>query len=307
MNVIDYLMIGDPVIQRLTRKYLLGERVTYSDDGYIGRYIDLFDMKKGLWCNAVYSKKWISTHYTLLELMYMEIRPSHKVYQRAIKVLLHRMWDLPKQVKKRKYQDMCVSGMMMSMACYGKIKDPKMDEIVNYMLINRMTDGGWNCGWDQIPPPSISSVHTTMTMLEAIRDYLKNGYTYNAQELEKAMQAGIEVLLERELFKSFKDGTPLYRGILNPTYPPRWKYDTLRALEFLASIKYPYDPRMDEALDDLKKHMKGPLVRRGSQHSGLTHFQLEDEAFGRFNTLRMLKVLKQYDKAYYNYLLTLEI
>lgn len=307
MNVIDYLMTGDPVIKRLTRKYLLGERVAYIETGYIGRYLKLFDSKKGLWGHGVYSKKWISTHYTLKELKYLELRPSHHVYFKAIHTLLDNLWNLPEQVKHRRHQDMCVSGMLLSMACYGKIHDPKINEIVNYMLRYRMRDGGWNCQWDTKVTSKISSVHTTLTMLEAIRDYLDNGYTYKAFALKNAMQAGIEVLLERELFKSFKDGTPLFHGILNPTFPPRWKYDILKALEFLASIKYPYDPRMDEALDELKKRMHGPFLRRGSQHSGLIHFSLEKESYGRFNTLRILKVLKQYDKPYYNQLLSIEI
>ncbi len=307
MNVIDYLMTGDPVIKRLTKKYLLGERVTYIETGYIGRYLALFDVKSGMWSHTVYSKKWISTHYTLKELKYMEIRPSHHVYFKAIHTLLDHLWDLPDQVIKRRHQDMCISGMLLSMASYAKIKSPKINEIVNYILRYRMRDGGWNCEWDRKVTSKISSVHTTLTMLEAIRDYLDNGYRYKASELEKAMQAGIEVLLERELFKSFKDGRPLFNGILSPTYPPRWKYDILKALEFFASIKYPYDPRLDEALDELKSHMKGPLSRRGSQHSGLIHFTLEEETYGRFNTLRMLKVLKEYDKEYYNHLLTLEI
>ena len=307
VNVIDYLLSGDPVIARLTKKYLLDKKVKYIEDGYIGRYISLFNMRKGTWSDAIYAKKWISTHYTLLELKYMEINPKHKVYQKAIRTLMDALWNLEDQVKKGRHLDMCVAGMLLSMASYGKIQDPKMNEIVNYLLRYRMLDGGWNCEWDRKVTSKTSSVHTTLSMLEAIRDYLDNGYTYKHAELEKAMQAGIEVLLERELFKSFKDGSPLFNGILSPTYPPRWKYHTLRALEFLASINYPFDPRMIEALDDLKKHMKGPLTRRGSQHSGLIHFKLEEETYGRFNTLRMLKVLKVYERDYYNQLLTLEI
>lgn len=303
----DYLLAGDPVVERLTRKYLLGEKVKYIEAGYIKRYIDLFDIKKGLWSDAIYSKKWISTHYTLKELKYMEINPAHKVYQKAMKRLLERLWHLEDQVKRRRHQDMCVSGMLLSMACYGKSDDPKINEIVNYMLRYRMLDGGWNCQWDKKVTSKISSVHTTLTMLEAIKDYLDNGYTYKAAEMKEAMKAGIEVLLERELFKSFKNGEPLFNGILSPTFPPRWKYDILKALEFLASVDYPFDPRMTEALDELKKHMKGPFTRRGSQHSGLIHFKLEDETYGRFNTFRMLKVLKQYDHEYYHHLLTLDI
>ncbi len=53
--------------------------------------------------------------------------------------------------------------------------------------------------------------------------------------------------------------------------------------------------------------MHGPLVRSGSMHSGRIHFKLEEETYGRFNTLRMLKVLKVYDKPYDDHLLTLDI
>ncbi len=307
MKVIDYLMVGDPVIARLTKKYLLNECVGYIETGYIGRYIDLFDMKEGLWGHAVYSPKWISTHYTLKQLRYMEMRPSHKVYQHAIKRLLKELWNLPEQVKRGRHQGMCIAGMLLSMASYGHIKDSKLDEIVNYILTYRMNDGGWNCQWDKIPVPHISSVHTTLSVLEGIRDYLDQGYTYKAFELKRAMQGGIEVLLDRELYKSFKDGSPIFSSVIKAAYPPRWKYDILKALEFLVSIQYPYDPRMDDAIDILKKKMHGPLMRRGSRHAGSVHFTLEHETYGRFNTLRMLKVLKQYDEPYYKHLLTLEI
>lgn len=235
------------------------------------------------------------------------MNPHHKVYQKALHTLLDALWRNKEDPINIPHLDMCIAGMLLSMSSYGQIRDERMNEIVNYLLEHQMRDGGWNCQWHRTPRPKISSVHTTLSVLEGLRDYLQNGYTYKAHIVEKEMYRGIEVLLERELFKSFKDGTPLFSSILRPTYPPRWKYDTLKALEFLASINYPFDPRMIEALDDLKKHMKGPLMRRGSQHSGLVHFKLEHDTYGRFNTLRMLKVLKVYENDYYKHLLTLEI
>ncbi len=69
----------------------------------------------------------------------------------------------------------------------------------------------------------------------------------------------------------------------------------LRALLYFASVRHPFDPRMGEALDLLKTRFKRGYLLRGSAYSGLTHFRMETGRIGRMNTLRGLRVLRQYD------------
>ena len=83
VNVLDVLLSSDPVIERLTRKHLLKQNQAYCHSGYIERYLNLYDADKHLFGGGIYSPKWISTHYTMLELKYMEIDPNHPIYQDA--------------------------------------------------------------------------------------------------------------------------------------------------------------------------------------------------------------------------------
>lgn len=65
-----------------------------------------------------------------------------------------------------------MSAMLLSLVCYGKIDDFRINEIVDYILGHQMNDGGWNCAWDSVHNRSVvSSVHTTISVLEAFADY----------------------------------------------------------------------------------------------------------------------------------------
>jgi hypothetical protein len=84
MTNLEWLLLGDQVVVRLTRMYLLDENVNYSYDGLIGRYLILYDEKTKKWGNGFYGPKWVSTNYTLLDLKYMEIDSSNSIYQESL-------------------------------------------------------------------------------------------------------------------------------------------------------------------------------------------------------------------------------
>jgi hypothetical protein len=294
MKIIDYLLSGDEVTTYLTKKYLLKENFDHQNQGYIKRYLNLFDEEKNRWGNGVYGPKWISTHYTMQELKYMEISFNHPSYQRGLETLLTYEWVNKGMYSKTRHQDMCIVGMLVSFLSYGRSKSEKIYEMIDYILAHQFIDGGWNCTWDSGKNPKISSIHTTLSVLEGLSEYQKNGYTYRIEEVLKQIPEGIECLLKRELFKNMKTGEAIHQSIIDIHYPPRWKYDILRVLEYLVSIKYPYDPRMEDAINLVIKKSKNGYMPKGSQISGLIHFQLEKERFSRFNTIRALKVIQFY-------------
>ena len=291
MKVIDWLLAGDPVINRLTKKYLLDEAVASSNDGYIKRYLDLYNHEKNLWGNGIYSPKWISTHYTLLELKNMEIDPDNEIYQKATKKLLHAMWS-------NNSLDICVAAMIISLCTYGKIKDQKIEEIIDYLLLHQFPDGGWNCSWNQSNKPTKSSLHTTISVLEAFFDYENNGYTYRLQDIKARIVDAEEFILKKKLFRSVSTNEIIKPSFIDFHYPARWKYDAFRALEYFQSSQHPYDERMEEAFTLLHKKFKKGYIGVGAKYPGLIHFPLESTKAGRFNTLRALKILKfySYDK-----------
>lgn len=295
MNVLDWLMSGDAAIRRLTSKYLLDVPAPYEEEGYIQRYLELFDPKTGLWGDGVYGPKWISTHYTMLELKYMELNPDNVAYHTGLSHIINHEWRTPEMNTPRDGLDVCVLGMVIGLAAYGKSQDIRIFEMVDYLLEHQMPDGGWNCSWDSTRRPSQkSSLHSTLTILEAFHQYLTGGYMHQVDAIKAMVIEAEAFILKKNLFRSVRTGEIINSDFIKFHYPMRWKYDAFRALEYFAATGRPYDVRMQEAIDLVIKGMQKGFINKGSQYSGKLHFQLEASKAGRFNTLRALKILKVY-------------
>ena len=106
---------------------------------------------------------------------------------------------------------------------------------------------------------------------------------------------GREYLLRKGLMRRETDGSLILPQITRFHFPDRWHYDVLRALLYLANTCFPFDPRMTEAMDLLKDQFSRGYLLRGSAYSGLVHFPMETGRIGMMNTLRGLRVLRQYD------------
>ncbi len=299
MKPIDWLLKGDPVIQYLAKKYLLDEKTPYQDKGYIDRYFKLYDVKKRMWGGGIYSPKWISTHYTLLELKYMEVDPMNQIYQEAVLNLLDHLWFNKGLVAKKRYQDMCVVAMLLGMACYGQMQDERMNQMIDYILKHQFRDGGWNCEWSREKKPKKSSLHTTISVLEALFEYEKNECDYRFDDIARAVPKAWEFILRKRLFRSVRTQEVINHDMMTFHYPTRWKYDAFRALEYFQMIKLPYDMRMQEALDLIVAQMEKGYITPGKQYSGKIHFKVEETKESRFNTLRALKIIKFYDPQSY--------
>lgn len=166
--------------------------------------------------------------------------------------------------------------MLLSLVCYGRINNFRINEIVDYILAHQMEDGGWNCAWDSVHNRSaVGSVHTTLSVLEALADYEKYGYDYRAAEIKQQAALGQEYLLSRCLFKSQKTGEVIHQDMITFHYPCRWKYDCLRALEYFAHAGHSYDDRMQDALDLVKAALKNGYISKGKSYRGKIHFPLE--------------------------------
>lgn len=302
MNVIEWLLEGDESVSFLTKKHLLNGKPEQKNLGFIKRYLDEYDRDHHMFGSGVYGPKWISTHYTMLELKYMEISFDHPIYQDALKTLLEYEWHNNGMYRKNRHQDMCIVGMLLNISCYGQTKDHKIYQMIDYILDHQFIDGGWNCTWE-FKHPKISSVHTTLSIIEGLHEYVINNYNYRIEEVKQKISDGIDCLLNRRIFLKKSLNEPIDKFMADVHYPPRWKYDVLKALEFFSNCNLPYDDRMKDAILHLKSLMIGPYLKKGIKIPGIIHFQLEDERFGRFNTLRALKVLKTYDKMTYETLI----
>jgi hypothetical protein len=185
--------------------------------------------------------------------------------------------------------------MFLNYACYFQLPDDALVSIIDFLILEHMQDGGFNCRSNRSGAVH-SSLHTTISVLEGILEYKDNGYTYRLPELEKMEAQAREFILQHRLYRSDRTGEIINKRMLMLSYPSRWYYDILRALDYFQSAGVQYDPRMGDALEVLRtkrrKDMKWPLQ---SRHPGQTHFEMEKTgAPSRWNTLRALRVLKRF-------------
>jgi hypothetical protein len=306
-SVIRWLLQGDVSIQYQTNRDILdappevtkGLRIRISTEGFGKQFIEKRDNQTFLWGKGIYSPKWISTHYTLLDLKNLGISPENAQYTESIEILLDRMWVNDGRVTKYRYQDLCVCAMILSICCYGNLQSRKLYKIVDYILEKQYLDGGWNCSWER--GHIHSSLHTTLSVLEAFRDYEKYGYNYRIDEIRRSIPKAWEFILGKRMFRSARSGEVIDSKMLMLSYPCRWKYDVLRCMDYFASVQKSYDDRMDEALElILKKKRKNDHWPVQQKYAGNVHFDMEKTGDdSRWNTLRVLRVLKFYKPELY--------
>jgi len=305
--VIEWLLSGDPAIVYQVHRDLLNTDVSQlaefrkviTREGWGKKFLEQRDNTTGKWGNGIYSPKWISTTYTLLEIKSLSIEPQTKEFLSSSQLILDNLWSLP-QKKKDSYQDMCVCGMILSLCCYSGIKSCSINEIVDYILAKQYPDGGWNCRWEL--DFNHSSLHTTINILEGLHEYITNKYEYRAIELKNALKKAHEFILMHKLFKSDKTGKVIDQNMTMLSYPSRWKYDILRCLDYFQTSEQEYDPRMEDALEVImKKKMKNDHWPIQKKHPGLVHIDMEKTGKeSRWNTLRVLRVLKRYKSEKYS-------
>jgi len=310
-KIIDWLLDGDVSIQYQTKRdildcnkkevLLLQKRI--SEKGWGKSFLDKRDNETGLWGKGIYSPKWISTHYTLLDLKNINIYPTNSKYIKSSKILLNNLWFNMGKIREDSYLDVCIAGMILSICCYAKVKSKKIFEIIDYLLKRQYLDGGWNCRWEK--GDMHSSVHTTINVLEGIRDYIKNNYKYRVEELSKRVRDSHEFLFKHRLFKSHRTGEIMKKQMTMLSFPGRWRYDILRSLDYFQSVDQKFDKRMNDAIEILiKKKRKNNRWSLQQKYPGLSHFDMEQSGEdSRWNTLRALRVLKEYKKNFYNHII----
>lgn len=302
MRIIDFLLDSDPAVRRQTRLYLLSEHPPYTEDGWIGAFLALFNEEKKTWGNGIYGPKWISTFYTMRDLKSLEIDPQHPIYQQGLKTLTDHMWNPEESVE----DDVCVVAMLIGLLTYGKHPESIIDEMVHYLLQQQMTDGGWNCS-AVYGHSTKSSIHTTLSVLEACADYEKHGYRNLLPSIKEQTPEGQAYLLRRNLLRRESTHEIILPYIVDFHFPTRWKYDVLRALSYFAASQYPYEPALEEGLELLKNKFEKGYLTKGPTLTGRLHFQMETTRIGAMNTLRGLIVLKWYDPDYYQEIISKEI
>lgn len=314
MNVIDWILQGDVFVQCLVNRDLLEEqnesklndfRKRILTEGFGLELLNRQDLKTYMWGGGVYSPKYTSTHYTLLELCQLGAPITEERFIKAIKLLFKTMWQNKGQVRPYRHQDMCVVAMMVRIACTAGFQDQRIEEMIDYILEYPMNDGGWNCSWERKPKPKQSSLHTTLSVLEAFNEYKKGGYTYRIDEIDKQTFKGVEYILTKRLFRSVRTKEIIHQDMITFYFPYGWRYDILRALTVMRELDIPYDERMKDALDLIDSRLdEYGRIKSSKKPTSLQHFRFtKTNKLCPYNTYRVLYVLKYYRrKEYDNYL-----
>ena len=140
-------------------------------------------------------------------------------------------------------------------------------------------------------------MHTTISVLEGLRQYEQyRGHKLRA--VRAAQSRGREFLLVHRLFRSHRTGKIIKPVFTRFSFPPRWHYDVLRALDYFQAVDAPRDPRLADAIGLVRSSHRPdgrwPLQNR---YRGKTYFELERlGAPSRWNTLRALRVLKWWER-----------
>jgi hypothetical protein len=187
----------------------------------------------------------------------------------------------------------CINGRTVALGVYF---GQDVEGIVARLLGEQLEDGGWNC---EAENGSVrSSFDTTINVLEGL--LANERATGGSSESIAVRRRGEEYLLERNLFRRKSSGEVVNQAWLQCSFPTRWHYDVLRALEYFWETGDPPDQRVDEAIHVLrsKQQPDGTWLLENT-HPGKVHFTLEDGDGrpSRWNTLRALRVLNWYEQS----------
>ena len=309
-GVIQWLLAGDPAVRwqvlrdlvRAAERTVERERRKVARDGWGARLLARQD-HEGRWASrqssdgGLYSPKWTSTTYTMLLLRDFGLAANNRQARKACRLLLdgglqrdgginYGIW-----AKWTRRSETCVTGMVLSILSHFEVEDIRLDSIAGHLLAQQMPDGGWNCQRPQ--GATHASVHTTISVLEGLRLYeLHRGRQVRA--VQEAQRRGREFLLVHRLFRSHRTGEIIKPIFTRFSFPPRWHYDILRALDHFQAVDAPRDPRLTDAIDIVQSNRceDGRWSLQNS-YRGKTYFELERlGAPSRWNTLRALRVLK---------------
>lgn len=302
-EIISWLLEGDVSIQYQTHRDLLDTdkpnlRKKIEPEGWGLQFLS-YRQQNGHWGRGFYQPKWTSSHYTLLDLKNLNIPTNNKSIRETLNIIFENEKGadggiLP--IGTIKKSDVCVNGMVLNYSSYFHTKEELLKSIVDFLLSEEMSDGGFNCQSNRKGAVH-SSLHSTLSVLEGISEYERNGYSYRLNELKNAKLKSQEFILMHRLFRSDRTGDVINPNFLKLYYPSRWYYDILKALDYFRVSKVKYDKRMDDAINViLEKRTVDGQWKLASKHPGQTHFEMEKSGKpSRWNTLRVLRVLRHFD------------
>src|SRR5512134_1514368 len=265
MTVLDWLLDSDPAIRWQVLRDLVHapaevvakERARVATEGWGARLLAL-QGEDGQWAGGAcfpaegwrrhedQGQPWTATLPTLQLLRDFGIDPRTDVVRRAVsQVQEHCRWEHAGQPFFSGEVEPCINGRTVALGTYF---DQDVEGVVARLLGEQLEDGGWNC---EAENGSVrSSFATTINVLEGLLAHERA--TGGSRPSIAARRRGEEYLLERKLFRRKTTGEVVDPTWLQFSFPTRWHYDVLRALDYFRSVGDVPDSRLDEAIEVLR-------------------------------------------------------
>ncbi len=246
--------------------------------------------ENGRWSGGLYGPKWTSTTYTLLQLWRMGLPRDHPEAVASTLLLVDKpVWVFGEGPKAK--QDDCVAGFGLALSSWFTVDDQRREDLVVNLLERQLDDGGWNCRAGD--PTKHSSFHTTINVLEGLREYCLSGGRQSG-EVETAEARARAFFGEHHLYRSHRSGRVPDERMTRLPFPPRWHHDILRGLDYFRAAAADRDRRLEDPIEILLGHRRPDgLWPIHPNYSGKVWFTMEGgRQPSRWNTLRALRVLR---------------
>jgi len=323
MDVVEWLLESDPAIRWQVLRDLTdasdgavaAERARVAKEGWGARLLEL-QRPDGHWDKSAPTfrstageswwrslpphrqgtlfPEWTSTAWSLMLLRAFGPDPESEEARRAVaRVHENVAWEHDGEPFFAGEVEPCINGKVVALGAYF---GEDVHAIVDRLLGEQMSDGGWNC--EQENGSTRGSFHSTIDVLEGLLEYEKA--TGPTPPLRAARLRGQEYLLERRMLRRLSTGELIDPAWTKFSYPTYWHYDVLRGLEYMRAAGVAQDGRLAEAIDLVESRRaedgRWPLE---NQHPGRMHFAMDDGEGrpSRWNTLRAMRVLSWYSTA----------
>ncbi|MFZ1808776.1 MAG: hypothetical protein WAU36_16215 [Cyclobacteriaceae bacterium] len=127
-KIIKWLLAGDVSVQYQVHRDLLATerndlRKRIANEGFGEKFLSK-RKAKGHWGKEFYQPKWISTHYTLLDLRNLNLPPNNEIVKETIEMVLEmgkaEDGGIPLGPSTSQHSDVCVNGMFLNYGSYFK-------------------------------------------------------------------------------------------------------------------------------------------------------------------------------------------
>jgi len=256
LAAVDWLLASpEPAVRLLTRRDVLGEPADPEAArlGLDGPWVS--DLLSGQRSDGGFGvhwyRKWTGAHWRLVSLVELGVPRGEPRAVAAADTVLAALTSSRRRIP-------VVGGLVRSCASVegnalavasrlGMVTDPRVHQLVEWLVEWQWPDGGWNC--DRNASGRRSSFHETLSTAWGLHEYAQvTGERAAAAAAERAA----ELFLEHRLYLRLHSDDAIDRRWLRLRYPSYWHYEILPALVLLSRMGRVRDPRAGAALDALE-------------------------------------------------------